>query len=144
MVEQGCFVEGGACLAGEQTVPEPEDDEVVIFKEFFFAGLRMPPHPVIMDILLKLQVQLHQVTPNDFAQLSKYFWDVTDFKGTPSSDGFVKRYELHYQSKKMEIDGGVMEVQFGCLNFHAKPYKGSGCQGLVPRVPWAICYDPLF
>jgi hypothetical protein len=104
MVEQGFFVEGGACVAGEQTVPEPEDDEAVIFEEFFFAG------PVIVDILLKLQVQLHKVTPNDFAQLSKYFWDVTDFKGTPSSDGFVKRYKLHYQSKKMEIDGGAIWV----------------------------------
>jgi hypothetical protein len=28
------------------------------------------------------------------------------FGGVPSSDGFVKRYELHYQPKKVEINGG--------------------------------------
>jgi hypothetical protein len=25
----------------------------------------------------------------------------------------------------MEVDGAVLEAQFGCLNFHAKWYKGS-------------------
>jgi hypothetical protein len=28
------------------------------------------------------------------------------FGGKPSSDGVVKHYELHYQSKKVGIDGG--------------------------------------
>jgi hypothetical protein len=52
-------------------------------------------------------VQLHQLTPNAFAQLSKYFWEVMSFGGVPSSDGFVKLYELHYQLKKVEIDGVI-------------------------------------
>jgi hypothetical protein len=53
------FVEGGAHAPGEETVLEPEDDEAVIFEEFFSAGLRLPPHPVLTDIFLKFQVQLH-------------------------------------------------------------------------------------
>ena len=28
------------CFAGEEVVPEPKDDEVVVFKSFFRAGLR--------------------------------------------------------------------------------------------------------
>jgi hypothetical protein len=56
----------------------------------------MPLHSVLADILLKFQVQLHQLTPNVIAQLSKYFWVVASFGGIPSADGFVKRYELHY------------------------------------------------
>jgi hypothetical protein len=96
MTEQHYFVEGGARAPGQQTVPEPEDDEVIIFKEFFFARLRMPPHLVLVDILLKFQVQLHQLTPNTMLQLLKYFWAVTSFRGVPSADGFAKRYELHY------------------------------------------------
>jgi hypothetical protein len=70
-------------------------------------------------------VQLHQLTPNAIAQLSKYFWAVLSFGGVPTSDDFTKRYELHYQPKKVEVDGGVMFQQFGCVNFHVKRYRGS-------------------
>jgi hypothetical protein len=44
------------------------------------------------------------------------------------ADGFVKRYELHYQPKKVKIGEAVLDAQFGCLNFHAKRYKGSGAK----------------
>jgi hypothetical protein len=27
-----------------------------VFKDFFVAGLRIPPHPVLLDILQKFQV----------------------------------------------------------------------------------------
>jgi hypothetical protein len=51
-------------------VLEPNGDEVVVFEEFFTAGLRMPPHTVLADILLKFQVQKNQLTPNAIVQLS--------------------------------------------------------------------------
>jgi hypothetical protein len=35
----------------------------------------------------------------------KYFWVVLSFDGEPSSDGFAKRYKLHYQPKKIIVDG---------------------------------------
>jgi hypothetical protein len=92
----------------------------MVFEEFFSAGLRMPQHPVLPDILLKFQVELHQVTPNAMVQLSKYIWAVMSFKGVPSTDGFARRYELHYQPRKMEVDADEVQGQYGCLNFHAK------------------------
>jgi hypothetical protein len=49
--------------------------------------------PVLDDILVKFQVQLHQLSPNAFAQLSRYFWAVMSFVDEPSSDSFVKRYD---------------------------------------------------
>jgi hypothetical protein len=76
LVERGYFAEGGARASGEEMVSEPNDDEAVMFSEFFTAGLRMPLHPVLTVILLKLQMQLHQLTPNGIAQLSKYIWAV--------------------------------------------------------------------
>jgi hypothetical protein len=82
----------------------------------------MPPQPILADILVKFQVQFHQPTPNAFAHLSKYFWAVMSFGRVRSCDGFVKRYELHYRTKKVEIDEGDMFQQFSCLNFHARPY----------------------
>jgi hypothetical protein len=30
---------------------------------------------------------------------------VLSFSGEPSSNGFTNRYELHYQSKKVVVDG---------------------------------------
>jgi hypothetical protein len=87
--------------------------------------------PVLTDILVKLRVQLHQLTPNAFTQLSKYFWAVISFSGEPSSDSFAKCYELHYQPKKVEVDGGEKFQKFGCLNFHAR--QGGGVK-LTPAI----------
>jgi hypothetical protein len=85
----------------------------------------MPPHPALADILLKFQVQLHQLTPNAVTQLSKCFWVIGSFRGVPSSEAFAKRYKLQYHPKRMEFDGGAVYMQFGCLNFHAKRSKDS-------------------
>jgi hypothetical protein len=65
----------------------------------------MQPHPTFTKILLKFWVQLHQLTLNAIAQMSKYFWAVLSFGEEPSSDGFAKCYELHYQPKKIAADG---------------------------------------
>jgi hypothetical protein len=91
---------------GEEVILEPAPDEAIMFEEFFVASLRMPPHTALTDILVKFHVQLHQLAPNAFAQFSKYFWAAMSFGGKPSGDGFVERYELHYQSKKVGGDGG--------------------------------------
>jgi hypothetical protein len=36
-----------------ESVPNPHEDEAVVFKVFFDAGLRLPPHRVLLDILPK-------------------------------------------------------------------------------------------
>jgi hypothetical protein len=69
----GYFAECSARESSEEVIPELANDEAVLFKEFFAAGLRMSPQPVLTDILLKFQVQVHQLIPNGFAQFSKYF-----------------------------------------------------------------------
>jgi hypothetical protein len=59
MAEKGFFPEDGARALGVETVPELENDEPLVDKDFFIAGLRMPPHPALADILLHFQVQLN-------------------------------------------------------------------------------------
>jgi hypothetical protein len=112
MIDNGYF--------GEETVPEPHEDEAMLFEEFCTARLRMPPHPVLTDILLKYQIQIHHITPNAIVQLLKYIWAVTSFGGVLSAEGFAKRYELHYQPRKMDVDDVEMVGQYGCINFQAK------------------------
>jgi hypothetical protein len=85
------FAEGSTRESREETVPEPTDHEAIVFEDFFTAGLQMPPHLALTEILLKYRVQLHQLTPNAFVQLSKHFWVVLCFGGVPSSDGFTRR-----------------------------------------------------
>jgi hypothetical protein len=52
--------------------------------------------------------------------LSKYIWAVASFWGVLSAESFTKRYELHYQQRKIDVDGAEMLGQYGCFNFHAK------------------------
>jgi hypothetical protein len=56
MVQKGYFSEGGAHASGTFTVPKLDDDEAVVYEDFFVTGLRMPPHPTLADILLHFQV----------------------------------------------------------------------------------------
>jgi hypothetical protein len=120
MVEKGYFADSEAWEAGAETIPERDDDEDIVYEDFFVAGLCMPLQAILGDILLHFQAWLHQLMPNAMAQLSKYFWAVGSFGCVPASNVFVKRYELHYQPKKVETPEGEMVAQYGCLNFHAK------------------------
>jgi hypothetical protein len=75
-------------------VLKPDNDEAVVCEDFFIAGLCMPLHLALGDILLHFQAQLHQLTPNAIVQISMYFWAVGSFGSMPSSGTFAKWYEL--------------------------------------------------
>jgi hypothetical protein len=47
----------------------PKDDDAVVFEDFLVAGLHMPPHSTLADVLLKFQVLLHQLRPNAIEHL---------------------------------------------------------------------------
>jgi hypothetical protein len=117
MIDNDYFVEGMGREPEEKTVLEPQSDEAMVFEEFFTAGLRMPPHLVLSYILLKFQVQLHQLTPNAIIELSNYIWAVTSFRGIPSVDRFAKRYKLHYQPRKVEVGGAKVRGSTGAFIF---------------------------
>jgi hypothetical protein len=36
-------------------VPEPDNNEAIVYKDFFVAGLCMPLHPALANILLMFQ-----------------------------------------------------------------------------------------
>jgi hypothetical protein len=45
-------------FAGEEVVPEPKEDEVVVFKSFFSAGLSFPLYDIIGEVLKKFEIYL--------------------------------------------------------------------------------------
>jgi hypothetical protein len=61
-------------FAGEETIPEPKEDEVVVFKSFFRAGLRFPLYEMICEVLKKFEIYLHQLISNTIVRLSVYIW----------------------------------------------------------------------
>jgi hypothetical protein len=77
MTKLGYFREaekGLVRFGGEETIPKPEDDEVVVFESFFKEGLRFPLHRMIAKVLEKFGIYLHQLTPNAIVRLNVYIW----------------------------------------------------------------------
>jgi hypothetical protein len=101
-------------FGGEETIPKPENDEVVVFKSFFKAGLRFPLHEMIADVLENFEIYLHQLTPNAIVRLSVYIWALRSQAVEPLVEAFCRVHELHYQTKARE-DG--LHENFNCYNF---------------------------
>jgi hypothetical protein len=77
MVKSGYFSEDEKKMirfGGEEITPKPQKDEIVIFKSFLKAGLRFPLNKMIANVLNKLGIYFHQLTPNAIVRLSVYIW----------------------------------------------------------------------
>jgi hypothetical protein len=48
---------------GDNNVPAPEENEVVIYRSFFKDGLRFPLSKFVVEVLKTYQIFLHQITP---------------------------------------------------------------------------------
>jgi hypothetical protein len=101
-------------FAGEETTPEPKNDEVVVFRSFFRAGLRFPLNEMIEEVLDNYEIYLHQLTPNAIVRLSVFIWALRSQGMDPNAEAFCRVHELHYQTKARE-DG--LHENFGCYNF---------------------------
>jgi hypothetical protein len=137
MEEKGYFPKDEARAPGAETVSELNDNEAAVYEDIFVAGLCMPPHPALIDILPHFQLQLHQLTSNTITQLSKYFWAVGSFSGVSSGNSFAKCYELQYHPKTVETLEGDWIAQYGCLTFHAKR-DGSPKLSLTVKNKWSV------
>jgi hypothetical protein len=68
---------------GDNNVPAPEENEVVIFRSFFKAGLRFPLSKFVVEVLKTFQIFLHQITPEAIIMMGIFVWAVR-------SQGLVK------------------------------------------------------
>jgi hypothetical protein len=69
----GYFPAGDGRAPLDKQVPTPAPGEVVVFRDFFTRGLRFPCDPMLIAILDKFSVIIHQLSPNSFLELSKFF-----------------------------------------------------------------------
>jgi hypothetical protein len=117
MMKLGYFGEAEKKLirfAGEETTPKPKNDEVVVFKSFFKAGLWFPLHEMIGEVLDNYEIYRHQLTPNAIVRLIIFIWALRSEGMDPNAEAFCRVHELHYQTKARE-DG--LHENFGCYNF---------------------------
>jgi hypothetical protein len=117
MTKLGYFGEAEKKLirfGGEEITPKPENDEVIVFKSFFKAGLRFPLHGMIADVLKNFEIYLHQLTPNAIVRISVFIWALRSQGVEPLAEAFYRVHELHYHTKARE-DG--LHENFGCYNF---------------------------
>jgi hypothetical protein len=102
-------------LPGEETTPKPGKDEVVVYKSFFKAGLWLPMYKMILKVLQRYEVYMHQLTPNAMVRLCVFIWAVRSQGGHTDADAFCKVHDLHYQTKAKDESG--LHNNFGCYNF---------------------------
>jgi hypothetical protein len=142
MQRLGYFGGRVARVPGTEEVPEPKG-ELVVFEAFFAAGLRLPAHRFVGEVLRRFNVQIHQLTPNAVVALSKYVWATTSYGGQPSFEVFAKYYCLHWQKRMI----GNKVAQFGSCTFTPKTDKTSmEVIELVPcaRNKWGNWYEFWF
>jgi hypothetical protein len=84
---------------GERTVPTLEDNEVVIFRSFFKAGLRFPLNRFVVEVLKIYQVYLHQLTPEAIIRMGIFVWAVRSQGLEPNAKSFCNMHELLYETK---------------------------------------------
>jgi hypothetical protein len=101
-------------FAGEEIIPEPKEDEVMVFKSFLRAGLWFPLYEMIGEVLKKFEIYLHQVTPNSIIRLGVYIWVLRSHGKSTNAEVFCWEHELPYQTKA-RADG--LHKNFGCYNF---------------------------
>jgi hypothetical protein len=117
MRKLGCFGEAESKLvrfAGEEIIPKPKEDEVVVFKSFFRAGLRFALNDKIGEVLKNFELYLHQLTPNAIVRLRVFIWALRRQGMDANAEALCRVHELNYQTKA-RADG--LHKNFRCYNF---------------------------
>jgi hypothetical protein len=84
---------------GEKTCPTPEENEVVIFRSFFKAGLRFPISSFVVEVLKIFEICLHQITPEAIIRMGIFVWAVKSQGLEPNAKSFCNMHELLYETK---------------------------------------------
>jgi hypothetical protein len=84
---------------GDRTVHVPEENEVVICRSFFKAGLRFPLSSFVVEVLKIYQIFLHQITLEAIIRMGIFVWSVRSQGLEPSAKGFCSMHELLYETK---------------------------------------------
>jgi hypothetical protein len=100
---------------GEKIVPLPEIDEVVIYRSILKAGLRCPHHKMLVEVLKRFEIYLHQLTSKALVKVGIFIWAVRSQGLELDDDFFCNIHELPYQTNATGKE--QYHNNFGCYNF---------------------------
>jgi hypothetical protein len=110
----------------DRVVPAPKENEVMIFRSFFKAGLRFPLSRFVVEVLKTYQIFLHQITPKAVIRMGIFVRAVRSQGLEPSARCFCSMHELSYETRPW--GKGQYHNNFGCYSFVAR----SGASYPVP------------
>jgi hypothetical protein len=84
---------------GDKASPTPKENEVVIFRSIFKAGLQFPLSSFVVEVLKIYQIFLHQITPEAIIRMGIFVWAVRSQGLEPSAKSFCSMHELLYETK---------------------------------------------
>jgi hypothetical protein len=111
---------------GDNNVPAPEENEVVIYRSFFKAGLRFPLSKFVVEVLKIYHIFLHQITPKAIIRMEIFVWAVRSQGLEPSAKCFCNMHELLSETKATCKE--QYHNNFGCYGFIACPNATTQCQ----------------
>jgi hypothetical protein len=84
---------------GDNAVPAPEEDEVVVYRSFMKAGLQFLLSKFFVEVLKTFEIFLHQITPEAIIRMGIFVWAMRSRGLEPSTKCFCNMHELLYETK---------------------------------------------
>jgi hypothetical protein len=103
---------------GENNVPLPEANEVVVYRSFMKAGLWFPLDKLLVEVLETFEIYLHQLTPEAIIKMGIFIWAMRSQGLEPDAKCFCNIHELSYETK------AIGKEQY---------YNNFDCYSFVPR-----------
>jgi hypothetical protein len=114
----------------DRVVPAPEENEVVIYRSFFKAGLRFLLSRFVVEVLKTYQIFLYQITPEAIVRMGIFVWAIRSQGLEPSAKCFCSMHELSYVTNPSE--GGLVRLKY-TFRF--------GDQFIEPDDDWLKCVE---
>jgi hypothetical protein len=102
--------------AGEEnSISVPEKDEVVVFLSFMKAGICFPLHKMLVEVLKRFEIYLHQLTPEALVRIGVFIWAVKSQGLEPNANCFCNIHQILYLTKATGKE--QYHNNFGCYTF---------------------------
>jgi hypothetical protein len=135
-------------VGGDSTAPAPEENEVVIYRNFLKAGLRFQLSKFVVEVLKIFQIFLHQITLEAIIRMGMFVWAIRSQGLEPSAKCFCNMHELLYETKATSKE--QYHNNFGCYGFIARsnasypvPTYRKRCPGAWMEEWFYVKNDPI-
>jgi hypothetical protein len=111
----------------DRAVPAPEENEVVIYRSFFKAGLRFLLSRFVVEVLKTYQIFLHQITPEAIVRMGIFVWAIRSQGLEPSAKCFCSM-PFTFANDSIVIHRGLNSLF---------PFKSVPFSAIMPKLPCA-------